>query len=199
MKFASAAAIEREAGILKELTFAGLKGIARGYGNWLVHPFNAITMQYYETNVASMVYLRGPMQWKCVAEMGKDIVRTFPRVFDSNSSSSVQISTLRDVHRMGIIHGDVKPGNIVTTTTAQSFYLIDWGYARRKSELVPDYPVGTPAYMSLRVLTGMRTLYHTNPSFIQFTNAIQRTTNEMTWSRSSIPCSTRDAGNSHGH
>ena len=57
---------------------------------------------------------------------------------------------------MGIIHGDVKPQNIVTTTS-QSFRLIDWGSARYKLDPVPDFPVGTPAFMSLHVLKGKRT------------------------------------------
>ena len=79
---------------------------------------------------------------------------------------------------MGIIHGDVKPENIVTTT-GQSFYLIDWGSARYKSDPFPDFPVGTPAFMSLRVLKGKRTSGRIYPSFVQFTNGtLQRTISE---------------------
>jgi len=96
-------------------------------------------------------------------DSGKGSGACLPCVLSSISSGSVQISTLRSVHELGIIHNDVKPENIVTTTN-QSFYLIDWGSARYKSDSVPHFPVGTPAYMSLRALEGECTLCHTHPS-----------------------------------
>ena len=85
------------------------------------------------------------------------------------------MSTLQHAHKLGIIHGDVKPENIVTTTK-QSFYLIDWGEARYKSHPVQAYARGTPAYMSLRVLKGECMLALAHLSSTSFTNPIQRTT-----------------------
>lgn len=82
--------------------------------------------------------------------------------FGSITSSSPQISTLQSVHRQGIciIRCDVKSENVVTTTT-ESFYLIDWGSARRKTDPIPHDPLGTPAFKSLHVLNEERTLGHT--------------------------------------
>jgi len=60
--------------------------------------------------------------------------------FRSISLGKVQVSTLRAVHELGIIHCDVKSENIVTPMD-QAFYLTDWVGKR----------VGTPC-TSLRVL-----------------------------------------------
>jgi len=79
------------------------------------------------------------------------------------------MSTLRGVHELGIIHCDVKPENMVTTTK-KSFYLIDWDAARCKSDPEPGQAIGTPIYMSLRVLEGKRTLNHTKPFSVHFTS-----------------------------
>lgn len=75
----------------------------------------------------------------------------------------------------------MKPENIVTTTK-RSFYLIDWGSARYEMDPVSDCSVGTPAYMSLRVLEGELTLYNIPiiSSYPVHKSKFQRTTSEAT-------------------
>jgi len=64
-------------------------------------------------------------------------------------------------HRCGVVHADVKPGNIIITPSGQA-KLLDFGVARirqKKHEGEPDFDPGvldakTPAYSSMQVLTG---------------------------------------------
>ncbi len=67
---------------------------------------------------------------------------------------------LASLHRVGLIHGDVKPGNVMIGPDGRAM-LIDLGAARayRPDALVPDDPVGlpcsvTPAYAAPGLLAG---------------------------------------------
>jgi serine/threonine protein kinase len=65
-------------------------------------------------------------------------------------------SALAYAHRAGIIHGDVKPGNIRITENDQ-VKLIDFGVARFASQVSGfDRVLGTPAYLSPEQIKGRK-------------------------------------------
>ena len=63
---------------------------------------------------------------------------------------------LDEVHRQGIVHGDIKPANIIYDTQRDSYILTDFGaaYLRQRSRQTGKRIVGTPAYMSPEQLQG---------------------------------------------
>ena len=57
------------------------------------------------------------------------------------------------IHEAGIVHGDVKPGNIMLPTDGSAARLIDFGVARRVAS--PDSPThGTPDYAAPELIEG---------------------------------------------
>jgi eukaryotic-like serine/threonine-protein kinase len=65
-------------------------------------------------------------------------------------------SALACAHRAGIIHGDVKPGNIRVTEDDQ-VKLVDFGVARFASQVSgSDCILGTPAYLSPEQIEGQK-------------------------------------------
>lgn len=60
------------------------------------------------------------------------------------------------LHRVGIVHGDLKPGNVIIDPNGRAF-LIDFGLSRAQGpQTVRDThgPVGTPAFMAPELLRG---------------------------------------------
>ena len=65
-------------------------------------------------------------------------------------------SALAYAHRAGIIHGDVKPGNI-RVTEDDKVKLVDFGVARFASQVSgSDHVLGTPAYLSPEQIEGQK-------------------------------------------
>ncbi len=93
-------------------------------------------------------------------------------ILDDSTNNQMDLATALDIvrqighaldyaHLRGVIHADVKPGNIMITPTGQA-KLFDFGIARirqKQSEAQNDFDPGTlkaatPAYSSMQVLTG---------------------------------------------
>lgn len=96
--------------------------------------------------------------------------QTLAKILDSTDASDIDTeSALRIVrqigdaldyaHRCGIVHADIKPGNIMISSTGNA-KLFDFGVARvRQQQSDSDFDPGvlgaiTPAYSSMQVLTG---------------------------------------------
>src|SRR5262249_10859685 len=57
---------------------------------------------------------------------------------------------LSHAHRHGVVHGDLKPGNVIVTDSGAA--LVDFGLAKRPSDSRPM--IGTLPYMSPEQITG---------------------------------------------
>lgn len=72
------------------------------------------------------------------------------------------LNAVQDMHSRGIVHRDIKPGNVLLTADGQP-YITDFGFARAFSDVsdadtlldkVMTSTVGTPLYVSPSMLTG---------------------------------------------
>ncbi len=98
--------------------------------------------------------------------------RSLSKILDDNRGNALDLATTMNVigqisralsyaHQRGVIHADIKPGNIIITPEGQ-VKVIDFGVARirqkeneGKSRFDRDIlGAGTPAYSSMQVLTG---------------------------------------------
>ena len=98
--------------------------------------------------------------------------RSLASILDDNRGSTLDFATAMDIvgqtaralsyaHQLGVVHADVKPGNIIITSAGQA-KLIDFGMARvrqkeneGKSRFDPNVMrASSPAYSSMQVLTG---------------------------------------------
>jgi serine/threonine protein kinase len=98
--------------------------------------------------------------------------RTLADILDSPDSGSINIERAFNIvrqigkaldyaHRCGIVHADVKPGNVMIAPNGDA-KLFDFGVARLRQKQLdhdPDFDPGvlglmTPAYSSMQVLTG---------------------------------------------
>jgi serine/threonine protein kinase len=99
--------------------------------------------------------------------------RSLADILDNARNNAIDTATALDIvrqigqaldyaHRCGVVHADVKPGNIIITASGQAM-LFDFGVARIRqkqqggttSEFDPGVlATGTPVYSSMQVLTG---------------------------------------------
>ncbi len=95
----------------------------------------------------------------------EDLLSRGPLPPDSAISYGRQIALgMAEAHRQGVVHGDLKPGNIMVTSTGL-IKIMDFGLARRHGpangqprEPVPGEPTGisgTPSYMAPEQVRGL--------------------------------------------
>jgi serine/threonine protein kinase len=63
---------------------------------------------------------------------------------------------LQAAHTAGLLHQDVKPGNILIAADGTTVKLVDFGLARSLTDDQNGEPAGTPGYVSPEVLAGER-------------------------------------------
>jgi serine/threonine protein kinase len=153
IKFSHRSAIEREYDILIKLK--KVTRVAQLYGCCYLSIFAGITLQLFSNNLA---FCR-MMNLVEVALMGRSIVRVEPVPLRRFKPRHPQGFYTANVHRIGIIHNDIKPENIVTSDM-KNFYLIDWKAAKYKADCSEKNRFGTPQYMSVRRLKGARKSAH---------------------------------------
>ncbi len=108
-------------------------------------------MEYLEgEDLAQTLRREGPLPWKRVVHITRHVVRA-----------------IGEVHRKGVIHRDVKPGNCIRVTRdgdPDFIKLVDFGLAklvgsgdaRRGPQTVAGVVLGTPGYMAPEVEAGLR-------------------------------------------
>ena len=72
--------------------------------------------------------------------------------------SKAVLKALTAAHSHGVVHGDIKPANIMFDETNNTYILTDFGaaYTERHARLSENVIVGTPAYMSPEQLEGKK-------------------------------------------
>ena len=72
--------------------------------------------------------------------------------------SKSMLKALSLAHEHGVIHGDIKPANIMYDTEHDTYILTDFGaaYSERRARLDDKLIIGTPAYMSPEQLQGKK-------------------------------------------
>ena len=136
----------------------------------------AITMAQLEHASVPPVYeLQRGTNGLCFYAMRRIVGKTLEQAFDANRDMKARLALLPALgrvaraaghaHAQGIIHRDIKPGNILLTGAGEAF-LVDWGIASSHAfahvtNEIADAPrasgiVGTPAYMSPEQARGER-------------------------------------------
>ncbi|MCP4186848.1 MAG: serine/threonine protein kinase [Gammaproteobacteria bacterium] len=93
------------------------------------------------------------------------------------------LRALAETHRRGVIHGDIKPANIMYDDREKTYIVTDFGAAYSQGKRGDNAIVGTPAYMSPEQLEGRKidgrsdlfslavTLYHLLTGYQPFTGS----------------------------
>lgn len=97
-----------------------------------------------ELNYFSMALVQGPNLAQLLAERGAMPARQVAKLVRTIAEA------LHYAHRLGVLHLDLKPGNVLTTKDGEP-QVVDFGLARRIDDsLIPDGDEvsGTPSYMA---------------------------------------------------
>ncbi len=72
--------------------------------------------------------------------------------------SKAVLSALTEAHKHGVVHGDIKPANIMYDNRGKTYIVTDFGaaYSERRSRKNDNVIVGTPSYMSPEQLEGKK-------------------------------------------
>ncbi len=74
--------------------------------------------------------------------------------------SKAVLSALTEAHKHGVVHGDIKPANIMYDNREKTYIVTDFGaaytYSERQSRKSDNVIVGTPSYMSPEQLEGKK-------------------------------------------
>lgn len=82
----------------------------------------------------------------------------YPSMQDGRNWYLQIASALQHAHDLGIVHRDVKPGNIIVSEDRRTAYLVDFGIALTAADVKritkSGYAIGTPGYMSPEQMAG---------------------------------------------
>ena len=102
--------------------------------------------------------------------------------------SQAMLKALAVAHHHGVIHGDIKPANIMYDSSGDSYILTDFGaaYSDRRQRQGDNLIIGTPAYMSPEQLEGKK-LDGRSDLFSLAVTLYHLLTGEQPFSGSSLP------------
>lgn len=85
-----------------------------------------------------------------------DILRKVGALFEQIASNYTQqiLYGLAYLHSQGIVHGDIKPSNVLVTHLQTTVKISDFGASRYLEDQVGDTTEGTPLYMSPEIIRG---------------------------------------------
>lgn len=115
-------------------------------------PSEAITLPNGTQTFATFVECKG----RSLADVLKDQHDT-PAKVPTETMAAIMARTLLAIHDRGIIHGDIKPGNLLIDEQGKS-YLCDWGIVTKEGdERQPNDHLGTAHYMAPETIVGQPT------------------------------------------
>jgi serine/threonine protein kinase len=101
------------------------------------------------------------MEWLEGEDLGQRLRRGRLGVDEAVTLVAAVSETLAVAHRRGVVHRDIKPGNVFCERGAARPRLLDFGVARADgaaATTMAGIPVGTPGYMAPEQIRGERTL-----------------------------------------
>jgi len=133
--------------VLRSLTRREARAVAR-----IAHPNVTQVFDYGEVTLARGVVVPYLVMEFIEGENLADVLRAGPLAWPDAVRVCAEVAgALAAAHRLGVVHRDVKPGNVMLTPTGAK--VVDFGIAAVELGLHPDNDVvaGTPAYVAPEV------------------------------------------------